>query len=197
MRWIFVILVLFGRLTAASADTVVDLPLGQTVEIVGPYTPNLIINIPVTLSAYGPVLYPIPQGSGVPYLDGFQYLVSVGNGLANTTFEVCAENTPGPCSVYPASGVVSLGSIFGDELTISNAGFYNFFEDLTSGAFYSSYTPPAGSYVTVLATLPDGYSIAAIPEPSTWAMLLIGFAGIGAIGYRRRQGASNRPIFHL
>jgi hypothetical protein len=26
----------------------------------------------------------------------------------------------------------------------------------------------------------------AVPEPSTWAMLLIGFAGIGAISYRRR-----------
>jgi hypothetical protein len=26
----------------------------------------------------------------------------------------------------------------------------------------------------------------AVPEPSTWAMLLIGFAGIGFAGYRRR-----------
>ena len=26
----------------------------------------------------------------------------------------------------------------------------------------------------------------AIPEPSTWAMLLIGFAGIGFVAYRRK-----------
>jgi hypothetical protein len=26
-----------------------------------------------------------------------------------------------------------------------------------------------------------------IPEPSTWAMMLIGFAGLGYLGYRRRQ----------
>ena len=26
----------------------------------------------------------------------------------------------------------------------------------------------------------------AIPEPSTWAMLLIGFAGVGFMTYRRR-----------
>jgi hypothetical protein len=29
--------------------------------------------------------------------------------------------------------------------------------------------------------------ISAVPEPSTWAMLLIGFAGIGALAYRRRK----------
>jgi PEP-CTERM motif len=42
--------------------------------------------------------------------------------------------------------------------------------------------------------LPDGFSIegiAAVPEPSTWAMLLIGFAGIGFGAYRRsRQSGS-------
>jgi hypothetical protein len=26
-----------------------------------------------------------------------------------------------------------------------------------------------------------------VPEPSTWAMLLIGFAGIGAMAYRRNK----------
>jgi hypothetical protein len=29
---------------------------------------------------------------------------------------------------------------------------------------------------------------AAVPEPSTWAMMVVGFAGIGALVYRRRQG---------
>jgi len=36
-------------------------------------------------------------------------------------------------------------------------------------------------------TLPSGFSIedvAAVPEPSSWAMLLIGFAGIGSMIYR-------------
>jgi hypothetical protein len=26
---------------------------------------------------------------------------------------------------------------------------------------------------------------AAVPEPSTWAMMLLGFAGLGFVGYRR------------
>ncbi len=33
-------------------------------------------------------------------------------------------------------------------------------------------------------------SIRAVPEPSTWAMLLLGFAGVGFITYRRRKSAA-------
>jgi hypothetical protein len=33
-----------------------------------------------------------------------------------------------------------------------------------------------------------GNSVGAVPEPSTWAMLLIGFVGTGAMTYRRRKG---------
>jgi hypothetical protein len=39
----------------------------------------------------------------------------------------------------------------------------------------------------------DGASIAAVPEPSTWAMMILGFAGIGFLAYRRRSlGAALR-----
>ena len=30
---------------------------------------------------------------------------------------------------------------------------------------------------------------AAVPEPSTWAMMLLGFVGLGFVGYRRKRGA--------
>jgi hypothetical protein len=49
-------------------------------------------------------------------------------------------------------------------------------------------------------TAPDGYSIFfsdgignSVPEPSTWAMMLIGFAGLGFMAYRRKSA----PIFRL
>ena len=40
--------------------------------------------------------------------------------------------------------------------------------------------------------LPDGALSSGVPEPSTWAMLLIGFAGLGYAGYRR--AAINRRL---
>jgi hypothetical protein len=30
-------------------------------------------------------------------------------------------------------------------------------------------------------------AITAVPEPSTWAMMILGFAGIGCLAYRRRN----------
>jgi CHRD domain/PEP-CTERM motif len=35
-----------------------------------------------------------------------------------------------------------------------------------------------------------GFLLAAVPEPSTWAMLILGFAGLGFIGYRRRNSVA-------
>jgi hypothetical protein len=33
----------------------------------------------------------------------------------------------------------------------------------------------------------DGVSLTAVPEPSTWAMMLAGFGGLGFAAYRRRR----------
>jgi PEP-CTERM motif-containing protein len=36
--------------------------------------------------------------------------------------------------------------------------------------------------------------VAGIPEPSTWAMMLLGFVGLGFVG-RRRRAKGNAPAF--
>ena len=36
----------------------------------------------------------------------------------------------------------------------------------------------------------DGVSMMAVPEPSTWAMMLIGFGGLGVAAYRSRRKAA-------
>jgi hypothetical protein len=41
-------------------------------------------------------------------------------------------------------------------------------------------------------TLSVESSVAAVPEPSTWAMMLLGFAGLGFLSYRRKSGSNFR-----
>jgi PEP-CTERM motif len=59
--------------------------------------------------------------------------------------------------------------------------------DITSSSqgFSNSGSPILISY----GIFASSDAVAAIPEPSTWAMLLIGFAGIGFMAYRPRKGA--------
>jgi len=49
----------------------------------------------------------------------------------------------------------------------------------------------------IITSQPNGSAnltatIAAVPEPSTWAMLLVGFAGVGFVACRKRSGARLR-----
>jgi hypothetical protein len=63
----------------------------------------------------------------------------------------------------------------------------------------------SGEYLTKVELLSDGFksvkqidfgtAVAAVPEPSTWAMLILGFAGVGFMAYRRKnQGSAFRMV---
>jgi PEP-CTERM motif len=52
---------------------------------------------------------------------------------------------------------------------------------------------PTGAYVVDDGTFTTT-QVAAVPEPSTWAMMLLGFAGVGFMAYRRKQ---NEPALRL
>jgi hypothetical protein len=47
--------------------------------------------------------------------------------------------------------------------------------------------PNSGSYSIFFSEGFGGGSVAAVPEPSTWAMILLGFVGLGFMAYRRKS----------
>jgi hypothetical protein len=49
---------------------------------------------------------------------------------------------------------------------------------------------PKGASVTTASGVFDNFVSTTVPEPSTWAMLLIGFAGLGFAGCRARKAVS-------
>ena len=72
-----------------------------------------------------------------------------------------------------------------------------------------SFTAPSADRYTLTASIWRGFSSgegvalrfdaidpepSAVPEPSTWAMLLIGFAGLGFAGYRRAKAGHATPV---
>jgi len=67
---------------------------------------------------------------------------------------------------------------------------YTFFFDDASGFLSFSDSGLSNQQGNVL----DNVSVAAVPEPSTWAMMILGFAGVGFMAYRRKQ---NRPALRM
>jgi hypothetical protein len=67
---------------------------------------------------------------------------------------------------------------------------YNTLSEL-DGTFAFGTTESLGEKIALNAenTLSFDFSAFVVPEPSTWAMLLLGFAGLGFVGYRRTRRA--------
>jgi hypothetical protein len=64
------------------------------------------------------------------------------------------------------------------------------------GLIDENYTDNSGAYTIVVTQLAP-----AVPEPSTWAMMILGFAGVGFMTYRRQRRARSESwplgISHL
>lgn len=146
-------------------------------KVVGPFDDYPYSYVPVQVS-YG---FSLPIGPPADPFDGpfsyyrFQLVVSHVSG--QTYYQACDYNIiAGGCGRYfpPRQGldpgVTSVENTIKFLVLLQMDG-----PDLGQPTF------------SVDFVLPDAFSIAPVPEPSTWAMLLIGFAGIAFLAYHRRD----------
>jgi hypothetical protein len=78
-----------------------------------------------------------------------------------------------------SSGAASASAVYSDSLDLPiGIDVFNLPEGVTANA-------PGSDIVNNRFTLPT----TSVPEPSTWAMMLLGFAGLGYAGYRRARGS--------
>ncbi len=118
------------------------------------------------------------------------------NGGAITTID------PFGSTFTQALGVNDLGEIVGFYVDPNTGAQHGYIDD--NGVF-TSFDPPnsgmttingindkgdiVGFYTNNTTDTVDGFVGTPVPEPSTWAMLLAGFAGLGFLGYHKvRQG---------
>lgn len=121
-------------------------------------------------------LPPPPSRLGGPF-SGWSVNVFVIDGGLGAHVGACKTNISGggrPCDFY-IHNQPELFISANDPFIEIRAGGYSFgparvFRDLS-----------------VSVTLPDNFYIRGVPEPSTWAMMLLGFAGIGLMAYRRKS----------
>jgi hypothetical protein len=80
-----------------------------------------------------------------------------------------------------ANHVYSTTAAAGQAFAGSPAGTFVGFEDLASSRADFDYNDH--TFV---------FNVAAVPEPSTWALMVVGFFGVGCLGYRRRSRSTFR-----
>jgi hypothetical protein len=125
---------------------------------------------------------------------GFEQALAMNNSGKSVGFADIAGGGKEAVLWQPSGKPTNLGGLLGSDWTnteavgINNVGDivgYGLFNNGTvSGTFGFLLTPSAG---TAASAIPG--SVAAAPELSTWAMLVVGFAGLGFVGYRgKRKG---------
>jgi len=99
-------------------------------------------------------------------------------------------------------GIISGGPLDGDILANTNFGQLWLIDPddnsqvlIASGGTRGDYTAPDGkgglfltqSTEILRLSLDSGTISGSVPEPSTWAMMVLGFMGLGFLAYRRKD----------
>ena len=96
----------------------------------------------------------------------------------------------------PKTTTISLGDWSVSETLAYNAGLtpYSFtFHTNLSGPLTFTMGDEAPAWPNLyIGNILDDVQVAAIPEPSSWALLIVGFMGVGFLAYRRSSGTAVR-----
>jgi hypothetical protein len=150
----------FGGTFAISTNAIAQGGSGQSSVDTGPFDGGLAFSTTLPNTAYATTL--IGSASNV---------ANALLGPDDTIFGAAILGGFGSSATFDFNfrGDLILGDV--DDNSVSNLGFFSGPIDLTFG--------DPGVFVIG--------GIAAAPETSTWAMMLIGFAGLGYAGYRRAR----------
>jgi|SRR5581483_442778 len=134
-----------------------------------------------------------PDGVQTAHIQGTASFTETVTGLVagqiyNLSFYYAARSGYGfdGLSVSDNSGAIFSSTPISTDWVLENVSFQAVSDSdvLTfSGTLPQTPPYPAGDFNVGV----DAVSISAIPEPSTWAMMIVGFCGLGFMAYRRRN----------
>lgn len=113
-------------------------------------------------------------------------------GYNDGVFKVTPANGASGATSLSITALDQFGTAFTKSLSIDPDGFFNV--HALDDQLIRTITVTANGQLKDIRQVRLGgvEAIAAIPEPSTWAMLIVGFAGVGFMAYRRRDYAAAR-----
>jgi hypothetical protein len=118
--------------------------------------------------------------AGQQYTYSFNY-GALGGGSEQLQFKIVIGQTPVLLTALANNNLSQVYNTFSSVFTAGSSSTTISFGDL--GGISDTEAKSVDFIV-------DNIAVVAVPEPSTWAMMILGFAGVGFITYRRRRIAS-------
>jgi PEP-CTERM motif len=174
----------FTPTSAFEGGTVSDAPTNNTFVLLSG-GPKTVVN---TIYFSAPVHDPVLAIAQLGQFDGRN--LASGGGRITQQFDFIGD----PSFAIEADGDNLLGNagpltkVGEDVVAEGGEGVIQFFGDYSS----ISWEVPVFKFYTFITVGDEGLakdSTASVPEPSTWTMLLLGFAGLGFVGYRQTRRA--------
>jgi hypothetical protein len=168
-------------------------PGPQTTTLAGLTYDNSTFNV-ITVGGF----VAIGSGTSSPNVNNLGSFFLTGNPFTYTgnQFDLRVTFTS-PAGVSPNTTLVTANFI-GAVTAVNNGGVFINFDDIVhhfsfdgGGSFdftVNDVSLTAGHNIAVSGQIIS--QIAAVPEPSTWAMMILGFAGVGFMAYRRSRKSS-------
>lgn len=98
------------------------------------------------------------------------------------------DNNPAATNIVSFySGANGTGSLIGQVLASDLYSNFSNINNTQDPGFLVSFMTPEKFGSVVFMTGSTDFEFAAVPEPSTWVMLVIGFAGLALSGYKRSR----------
>lgn len=144
----------------------------------------------------------VSGGTGNTALTQLTFGLANNNTFTNAVFDINASHD-GSVTIHldginlTGAGQPIAGSTFSQDFVVDANGSNFFSVRATNGqAIYDiSLTAFNGAvFQDVRQVRLGGGTITATPEPSTWAMMILGFAGVGFMAYRRRANGTLRLV---
>lgn len=171
----------------ASADQIFELDLSTKYVVSGPFdnAGGFVVGLVQFSGSPGsdyhlPDLnYPADQAGAVIFAD-----------LSGNSFNDGFSTNPGPGG-FSNTGFIGI-SASDPFLITSGATGYSWYAPAAGGYFSQPLTNPTGQFTLTLPDYGDPWTVspvvAAVPEPSTWAMMVVGFMGICFLSNRHSRG---------
>ncbi|MEH2527756.1 MULTISPECIES: choice-of-anchor K domain-containing protein [unclassified Bradyrhizobium] len=136
--------------------------------------------------------YNTDQNFNVKYTFSLNF-TSPNNAFDSQVFNLNIQQTtnPSPDNVFNISQTTlnNLGPFTLNGVTVSDIHFVEFGDGWYDGSRWTN--PERGtSTLKIVADFTFATAAPPVPEPSTWAMMILGFGGVGFMAYRRKRGGS-------